>query len=368
MTSSVVTYRRDLHRIPEIEDHLPETAAYVRSVLEKLNCEIITPTQYSLCAYFDAGKSETVAFRADMDALPLMECTNLPFASQHPGFMHACGHDGHMAMALALAEFVSDHLACLPRNVLVIFQPAEEFPGGAKPICETGILQTYQVSRIFGMHLMPKLPAGQIFSRPGPMMAQANEVTVTITGKSVHLSRASEGLDALAAGAEFLQQAYAMMKTLPETEPCTLLFGKMVSGAARNAVSAETRMEGSLRTYNDETFRFCHDQLLSIGGDIAQKTGCDVNVYIRGSHPPVRNHEELYAAVCSALGQDAPHFLETLSLASEDFSCYQQQVPGLFFFFGIGDTPELHAQNFNFDDETLLPLGVEFLKKLLMLN
>lgn len=363
----VVTYRRDLHRIPEIEDQLPKTAAYVRSILEKQNCRVFSPTEYSVCAYFDAGKAETVAFRADMDALALTECTGLPYASLHPGFMHACGHDGHMAMVLALAEYVSEHLMDLPRNVLVIFQPAEEFPGGAQPICETGILQKYHVSRIFGMHLMPNFPTGQVFSRPGPMMAQATEVTVTVTGKSVHLSRASEGLDALAAGAEYLQYAYAMMKTLPKEKHCTLLFGKMVSGSARNAVSAETHMEGSLRTYHEETLRFCRGQLLSIGETIAQKTGCRVDVRIRQSHPPIRNHEELYAAVCSALGQDAPRFLETLSLAAEDFSCYQQQVPGIFFFFGIGNTPELHAQNFNFDDEFILPLGVEFLKKLLFL-
>ena len=368
MLPSVVQYRRDLHQIPEIEDRLPKTAEYVLSVLEPLNCTVTTPTPSSVCAYFDAGKSETVAFRADMDALFLTERTGLPFASRHPGFMHACGHDAHMAMALALAEFVSAHLDEIPRNVLIIFQPAEEGPGGARPLCQTGILQTYNVSRIFGMHVWPNVSAGQVLSCPGPMMAQANEVNVTVTGKSVHLSRSSEGLDALAAGAEFLRQAYAMMELLPTEEPRTLLFGKMVSGTARNAVSAETHMEGSLRTYSEEVFRNCRDRLLSIAENISRQTGCHVEVHLRDSHPPVHNHEGLYETVCAGLGADAPRLLDFHCLASEDFSCYQQEVPGVFFFFGIGDAPELHAQDFNFDDETVLPMGVEFLKKLLMLK
>ena len=368
MSLSVIEYRRTLHRIPEQEDQLPKTCSFVRSILEPLNCVITTPAQSSICAWFDAGKPETVSFRADMDALPITECTGLPFTSQHPGFMHACGHDGHTAMLLALAEFISEHLKELPRNVLLIFQPAEERPGGAKPICETGILQAHHVSRIFGLHLWPKLPFGQVFSRPGPMMAQANEVTVTITGKSVHLSRASEGLDALAAGAEYLRRAYAMMETLPPKEPRALLFGKMISGTARNAVSADTLMEGSLRTYHEETFQFCRDQLESIGQAIAAETGCSVNVHLRDAYPAVWNHEGLYRTVCTELGADAPRSLECLALAAEDFSFYQKEVPGVFFFLGVGDAPELHAQDFNFDDETILPLGVEFLKKLLMLG
>lgn len=368
MSISVVTHRRTLHRIPEQEDHLPKTCGYVRSILEPLNCKITAPTPSSVCAFFDAGKIETVAFRADMDALPVTECTGLPFASEHPGTMHACGHDGHTAMLLALAEYVSGHLKELPRNVLLIFQPAEERPGGAQPICETGILTQLRVTRIFGMHLWPKLPFGQVFSRPGPLMAQANEVTVTITGKSVHLSRASEGLDALTAATEYLRRSYAMVGALPAEEPRAFLFGKMNSGTARNAVSAHTVMEGSLRTYQEETFQFCRGQLKLIGQAIAEETGCTVDVHLSDGYPAVWNHEGLYESICDGLGQDSLHHLEVPALAAEDFSFYQKEVPGIFFFLGIGDTPELHAQDFNFDDETILPIGVEFLKKLLMLG
>ena len=365
---SAVLHRRALHRIPELDDQLPETTAYVRSVLEPLGCALTEPIPGSLCAYFDAGKPETAAFRADMDALPVTEATLLPFASQHPGKMHACGHDGHTAMALALAEYVSAHLDTLPRNVLFLFQPAEETTGGARGICESGILDRHNVTRVFGLHLWPGLPAGAVYTRPGPLMARANEVTVTLTGKSVHLSRAKQGIDAMTAGVEYLRRTYAMVDSLPVEEPRAFLFGKMTSGTVRNAVSGETRLEGSLRTYREETYLHCREALKAIGADIAAETGCIVDVDINEGYPAVWNHEGLYETVCAALGKDAPALLDAPALAAEDFSFYQRRCPGVFFFLGLGQTEELHSPKFAFDDEAILPKGGEFLKKLLELN
>ena len=365
---TVVDHRRALHTIPEVGDCLPETVQYVRSVLEGLGGALSAPIPGSVCAFFDAGRPETVAFRADMDALPVTEATGAPYASTHSGVMHACGHDGHTAMALALAEHVAGHLAELPRNVLLLFQPAEETSGGARRLCESGILGKHAVTRVFGLHLWPGLPAGRVYTRPGPLMARANEVTVTVTGKSVHLSRASQGRDALAAGAEYLRRAYGMVDALPPEEPRAFLFGKMTSGTVRNAVSGRTVLEGSLRTYREETYRFCREQLEAIGHGLSEETGCGVEVYLNEGYPAVWNHEGLYKTVCDALGDAAPALLDVPALAAEDFSFYQRAVPGVFFFLGVGKTPELHAPDFDFDDMTVLPKGVAFLKKLLMLE
>ena len=153
MLPSVVAHRRALHRIPELSDQLPETAAYVRSVLAPLSCTVTTPIPSAICALFDAGKPETVAFRADMDALPVTERTGLPYASIYPGRMHACGHDGHMSMALALAEHVSAHLSELPRNVLFLFQPAEETIGGKIIMQEKGCFKDIDIALM--MHAAP---------------------------------------------------------------------------------------------------------------------------------------------------------------------------------------------------------------------
>ena len=154
---SVVDHRRALHRIPELDNQLPETLQLVRSVLATLPCRVFSPITGSVCAWFDAGKSDAVAFRADLDALPVPEATGLPYASVHPGRMHACGHDAHTAMILTLAEYAAEHLAELPRNVLFLFQPSEETTGGAGKLCETGVLERHRVRRIFGIHLWPGL-------------------------------------------------------------------------------------------------------------------------------------------------------------------------------------------------------------------
>lgn len=174
-----------------------------------------------------------------MDALPVTERTGLPFASAHPGRMHACGHDGHMAMVLGLARRLAAGEVRPQRNVLLIFEPAEETTGGAAPICATGLLERYHVTRVFGMHLWPELPAGVIASRAGAMMSRSCELTVEITGRSVHLARFAEGCDALDAAARLLTRLYA----LAEGKPCLLRFGKMESGSARNAVSDHTHLE-----------------------------------------------------------------------------------------------------------------------------
>ena len=174
--------RRALHRIPETGCRLPETAAYLRGALAEMPCTLLAPWEDAVCAYFDLGKDETVAVRSDMDALPVTERTGLPFASAHPGRMHACGHDGHMAMVLGLARRLAAGEVRPQRNVLLIFEPAEETTGGAAPICATGLLERYHVTRVFGMHLWPELPAGVIASRAGAMMSRSCELTVRPSG------------------------------------------------------------------------------------------------------------------------------------------------------------------------------------------
>lgn len=362
MLPAVAAHRRYLHQIPELDDQLPQTMTLVTGVLRGHRCEYDSPIPGSVCVWFDFGKEETVAFRADMDALPISETTGLPYSSRHPGNMHACGHDGHTAMLLSLCQWLSERPEGLTRNVLAIFQPSEETTGGAGRICETGVLEQRRVSRIFGLHVWPGVPKGVIAARPGPMMARSNEVTVKITGKSAHLSRAEQGLDAMLAGVNYLTRSYELVKRVPP--PCVLRFGKMWSGTVRNAVSGDCALEGSLRTYQDATFEACIDGLERIGQDIECETGCHVSLTLGSGYPAVWNHEGLFKDVCASLGADAPVTLSKPSLASEDFAFYQKRVPGLFFFLGTGDTPELHASNFDFDDEYILPIGVEFLKKL----
>lgn len=356
----VIEYRRALHRIPELDRDLPETLAYLRSVLEPLGCALCSPIPGALCAFFDFGKADAIAFRSDADALPIQEQTGLPFASAHPGKMHACGHDGHMSMVLDLAVWL-DSQNDLNHNVLLIFQPAEETTGGAKDLCQSGVFEQYNVTCLFGLHLWPALPAGVVASRKKEMMSRSCEVSVTITGRSSHIAKAEEGLDALAAGVEFYRRAVALEKELSPDIYRLLKFGRMESGTVRNAVSGKTVLLGSLRAFQDEVFFGLQEGLRAIGRAIEKETGCTVDVHTNDGYPAVWNPDELFDRVRNA-GVDF-EILDKPVMISEDFSWYQRHLPALFFFLGCGPAPALHADDFTFD-ESILTVGADFWKEI----
>jgi len=351
--------RYALHRIPELELTLPRTQDYLKNALAGLKCSLYSPIDYSLCAWFDFGRDSAIAFRADMDALPIAEKTGAEYASTHPGCMHACGHDGHMAILLELARRLHEKQT-LPHNVLLIFQPGEESPGGARAICDTGVLAKYNVKATFGLHLWPGLTAGQVFSRKNELMARSSEVNVDIYGKSAHIAKAAQGIDALMAGAEFYTRAMEMERGIPEGVFRLLKFGKFQSGTVRNALSAHTHMEGSLRAFQDAVFDGMADSLRRIAGETAEKYGCRAEVHLAEGYPAILNPEELYDRVMACVPFEA---LEEPCMTSEDFSCYQRFAPGMFFFLGLGDTPALHADTFDFDVSILLK-GADFFEAL----
>ena len=350
--------RHALHRIPELHKDLPETLAYLKKSLAALPCRVFSPCEGALCAFFDFGFDSAIAFRADMDALPITEKTGAEYASVHPGCMHACGHDGHMAILLELARRLSEKKA--KHNVLLLFQPAEETTGGAKDLCDSGVLREYNVKAVFGLHLWPGLEAGSIFSRKNELMARSCEVTVDICGKSSHIAKAAEGIDALMAGAEFYTKAMALERKVPDGIFRLLKFGKFQSGTVRNALSAHTHMEGSLRAFQDEVFFFLANGLTAIGNEMENKYGCTVKVHFSDGYPAVMNQEGLFDRVAKTVS-----FTELAEpyMTAEDFSWYQRSVPGMFFFLGLGDTPALHADTFDFD-ESLLLKGADFFEKL----
>ena len=351
--------RRALHQIPELDRELPKTMAYLADALAQLNCVCFSPMKGALCAYFDFGAKDAIAFRSDADALPIQENTRLSFASRHPGKMHACGHDAHMAVLLELARRLNEKKD-LAHNVLLVFQPAEETTGGAKELCETGIFKKYGVKTIFGLHLWPGLAKGKIFSRRKEMMSRSCEVKVDITGKSAHIAKSDEGIDAMAAGVAFYNRVMAMEAAQPPKVFRLLKFGKMESGTVCNAISGHTRLEGSLRAFQDDVFYALRAGIVSIGKDVERLTGCTVNIYMNDGYPAVMNPPELYDNVKKVVSFEE---LDKPSMITEDFSWYQRTLPGLFFFLGLGDTPALHADDFDFDEEILIK-GADFFESL----
>jgi len=355
----IIEDRRALHRIPELELDLPETMVYLQKSLSKLNCSVFSPIPNSVCAFFDFGADHAIAFRADCDALPIVEKTELPFASCHPGKMHACGHDGHMAILLELARRLSGKKS-LRHNILLIFQPGEETPGGALPICKAGVLEKYHVRHIFGLHLWPALTPGHVFSRKQELMSRSSEVNIDIYGKSAHIGKAHEGIDATAAAVELYRRVTDAERALPETVYRLLKFGLLQSGTVRNALSAHCHMEGSLRAFQEDVFLGLKNKIITTAKEVEDLFGCRIQLHFSEGYPAVLNPEDLFQTVQRIAPFD---LLEEPSMTSEDFGWYQKYVPGMFFFLGLGDVPTLHSDRFNFD-ETILLKGADFFEKL----
>ena len=351
----IIAHRRALHRIPEPDIRLPKTTAYLRSVLENYRCKLFSPIAHSLCAFFDFGAERTIAFRADMDALPITEKTGLPFASEHPGYMHACGHDGHMAIGLEMARRLNQQ-ETFPNNVLLVFQPAEETVGGASMLCKTGFLQEFGVEAIFGLHLWPGQEAGTLSSRSGEMLSRCSELTVDVFGKPAHVAKAWEARDAMAAAVDFYCRVQDLERSVDPSVRRLLKFGKMTSGTVRNIISGHTRLEGTLRTYRDDWFQRLYQGILDIAREVEASTGCQINVKQETGYYAVVNHPALYDKIRNLVTFTE---LEAPTMISEDFSYYQREIPGVFFFLGLGDTPALHNDRFNFD-EAVLSKGADF--------
>lgn len=355
----IISDRRALHRIPELELQLPKTMEYLRNSLSSLSCRVFSPTAESLCAYFDFGAQQTLAYRADCDALPICEQTGAEYASTHPGTMHACGHDGHMAILLELARRL-DAKKKNGNNILLIFQPGEESPGGALPICQSGVLEEYNVKAIFGLHVWPGLTKGKIFTRKNELMSRASEVTVDFYGKTAHIAKAELGIDATEAAVAFYTRAYEMEKSYPADVYRLLKFGKFQSGTARNALSAHCHLEGSLRSFQDAVFEEMRSKLMAIAKDVEAEFGCTAKIHFTEGYPAVMNDPAL---CCRTREMVQWEELDQPSMTAEDFGWYQRFVPGVFFFLGLGDVPALHSDKFDLD-ESVLVKGAELFENL----
>lgn len=359
----LVRIRRDLHRIPEEAFEEFETSAYVYSFLEKLapdKLERMCGT--GVKAVFGPAEGTAIAVRADMDALPVAEMTGLPFASETPGKMHACGHDGHMAIALTCASIVAEHRAQLTQPYTFIFQPAEETTGGAKPMIDAGVLENPKVSCIYGLHLWPYIQKGILGLHAGPLMASMSDINIVVNGRSCHGARPQDGADALVAACQFISSAQSIVaRNVDPYEAAVVSFGRILGGEARNIVCDRVCMEGTVRVFNETTRTLVRERLHEIlnGLDTMYKVHSESSETM--SYPAVDNSPELCDAARRCFSSD--EWTDPLPvMISEDFSFYQQKVPGLFAFLGTG-TPDqcepLHTARFAFDEEVLMT-GVEF--------
>ena len=346
-------HRINLHRIPEIGFNEFKTQAYILSQLQGLSCNIHTLQPTGLVVYFPCPKKEakTIGFRADMDALPVTEETGLSFSSEHPGMMHACGHDAHCAILIGLAHYIHEHIENMSTHVVLIFQPSEENEAGAHVILQSGWLEKYHVSAIFGLHLWPGLPFGTLHTRADELMAASSETDIMVHGKASHIANADQAIDALYIATQLIQDLYLFEKNQPETVYRLLKFGKLEAGTVRNVVANQAHLQGSLRTFYPNVHAHFKAFITQTAQKYEAKTGCTININYNDGYEAVLNDKALFQWVT----QNIPyvHALPEPVMQAEDFGLYRRHCPLLFCFLGVGDVPPLHANNFNFNMDVL---------------
>lgn len=363
MLETLRKYRRDLHQIPELEFDLFKTSAYVKKELLDLGYEVFESAKTGLVA-FKKGRVETsIAFRSDMDALPINENTKREFKSKHKGKMHACGHDGHMAMLLGFAKYMASK-TLINENLVLIFQPAEEGPGGARVMVEEGIIERFKISKIFGMHLYPGLDEGVFGSRNEVMMAKISALQIKVKGSASHGAEPHLGIDAIVAASSLVSQIQTIVsRRISPLDSGVITLGTINGGSAMNVVADEVSLSGTIRTFDDLVYTKVIKALKDIKEGIELSYGVIVELDIIEYYPSVNNDSILYKEVTTKFNKDNYVELKPLSF-SEDFSFFQQVIPGFFIMLGtrnedLNYTYPLHNDKFDFNEEVLLK-GYEY--------
>ncbi|MFH0866205.1 MAG: M20 family metallopeptidase [Bacteroidota bacterium] len=362
----IVTVRRYLHTVPEIGFQEYNTSKYIIGKLKEYGI----PYQMGVAGTGIVGtihgrnsSKKTIALRADMDALQIKEENDVSFKSQHEGMMHACGHDAHMACVLGAAKILNEFKNEFEGTVKLIFQPSEEMlPGGAIKMIEGGVLENPKVENVFGQHTLPTLEAGKGGFKSGKYMASTDEIYITVHGKGGHAATPELYVNPLNIAATIiLELEKEFNKNKPQDTTSVLAFGRITGDGRTNIIPDETKMEGTLRTFNEEWRAKAHHMIKSISDSIAKKMKGKCDVHIAIGYPVLVNNDELTEKAkqlaIEFLGRENVIDLE-MRMTSEDFAYYAQKVPSVFYRFGVRNESKniisnLHTSTFDIDEESL---------------
>ncbi len=367
---AIVELRRRLHRRPEQGLHLPLTRKMVLEALEGLPLDIKLHESSSgvVAVLRGARPGPAVLLRGDMDALPVLEETGLPFASEHPGFMHACGHDLHTAMLVGAARVLSSLRDRLAGTVIFMFQPGEEGFFGARRMIEEGVLETAgdRPTGAFAMHVTNLFASGEIRHLPGPQMAASDEVHILIKGKGGHASAPYLSLDPIPAAAEIVMAAEtALTRRINVFQPGVITFGVIKGGTAHNVIPATARLEGTIRALSEETRKALHSIIHRVATRVAAAHGLEADVDIRLGYPVTVNHPDYTAFVDRVarrtLGDESVASLRHPSMGGEDWSYVLRRIPGMMSYLGAcppgetpGKVPGNHSNRAVFDENAMI--------------
>ena len=362
----LVKLRREFHQYPELAFHEFKTSERVAKELRKLRIPIKAGVAKTGVVGLLTGKrkGKTVALRADMDALPIEEQTDLPFKSKNKGVMHACGHDVHTACLIGAATILSQLKSELNGNVKFIFQPSEEvLPGGAKPMIQAGVLERPKVSGIFGLHCEPGIPAGKIGVKDGPFMAQVDDFDIVISGSGGHGARPHHGVDAIVVAAQVIQALQTIpSRKIDPVEPVVVSVGKIEGGTARNIICDRVTLKGTARSLSREAARKIPALLKNITAGVAASAGASFELKYFPGYPVLVNHPRetdlARDTVAKMFGRRAIFEIKKPEMGAEDFAYFLRKVPGTFLRLGIrnpkkGAVYPWHHPKFTVDEDVI---------------
>ena len=365
----VVALRRHIHQNPELSRQEEKTMAFVSEYLTRLNIPHKTNVGgYGIVGIIgDPNAQSAIALRADMDALPVQEQTDLPYASNVPGVMHACGHDVHTAILMGTARILKEMEAELPGTVKLFFQPSEERFGGARPMIADGCLLDPPVKRVMGLHVDPEAPVGKVTFFPKVRSASSTAITIIVHGKSCHGAQPQTGVDAVLAGAHVVTALQNLVsRTVSPTDPVVLTIGQFNAGTKGNIVAGTAEMHGTLRAMSLETRDLMKERIRKVAESTAALYGATVEVTIQDSNLPVIPHgpsnRRMLAVAREALGEENVIVAKEPVMTAEDFCYFLNEVPGTFFDLGT-TAPDcqwpqtLHNDRFT-PDESCIKTGI----------
>jgi len=356
----VTAARRHLHQHPELSWQEKETAAFIRKFLAPLNLEIrTTDNLHATVAIIRGAKpGPTVGLRADIDALPITEQSDIPYRSKNVGCMHACGHDGHTAVLLGATKILAELRHELRGTIICAFQPAEEHNGGGKALLDSNLLDGHKIDAFFALHAWPYLPVGTIGIKRGAMMAAIDDFEVVIHGKSGHAAHPLAAIDPVLISAHVITAVQSLVtRERHGADPAVISVTMIHGGTADNVIPAEVRLGGTIRTLQAETRERMNRRFTELVQGIAQSFGGRAEVMLDPGYPSLVNDDRMVDLVekvaTEIVGASKVVELKEPSMGGEDFSYYLQKYPGAMFRLGTGPAPSLHSDMFNFNDDAL---------------
>lgn len=373
----IIETRREIHRHPEPAFKEYRTADLIANKLKAMDAVVETGIAGTgVTALFTGGmEGPTVALRADMDALKIEEQGDKPYRSREDGMMHACGHDGHMAILLGVAEILQEIKDDLRGNVKLIFQPAEESTGGAKPMIEEGVLKNPEVEAVFGLHIWLDLPAGIVGIKRGPAFAAIDEFDILIKGRSAHAASPHQGVDSIVVSAEIINALQTIVSRMCEPlDPAVVTVGRIEAGTTYNVLAGSAKMQGTVRYLREETGKEISGQIENILNKFTSAHGAGYELNYRKNFPVLVNNEGLLSLIRKSakevVGSAGIRGMEKPTMGGEDFAYFSRQVPGFFLFLGgrnekKGIIAPHHSPRFDFD-EAILAQGTELFLHILI--